>query len=278
MSNSALATYTRLSKNHTKLKNKKNILIIPHCIVGQWTAQYGADYFATTKRQCSANYVIGKDGSIALSVDEKNRAWTSGGTDKKGNPIRVNGVSGADADCMGVTIEIASDTAHPYAITDAAWNALVKLCVDICKRNGIPELKWKADKSLVGHWDEQNIVVHRWFANKACPGDYIYNRLGELATAVNAQLGKTTKPTPPFTATVPPTITGYLVKVNVTDLNIRTGPGTNYPSVGKTGKGIFTVVEEARGQVNHRGTMGTWGRLKSGAGWICVSLGYTQKL
>lgn len=176
---------------------------------------------------------------------------------------------------MGVTIEIASDTTHPYAITDAAWNALVRLCVDICKRTGIPELKWKANKSLVGHWDEQNIVVHRWFANKACPGDYIYNRLGELAASVNAQLGKPTtqKPTP-----APSTGKSYLVKVNVDNLNIRTGPGTNYPSVGKTGKGIFTIVEEARGQVNHRGTMGTWGKLKSGAGWICVSLGYTQKL
>lgn len=275
MSNSALSTYTRLTKNHTVLKNKKNILIIPHCIVGQWTARYGADYFATTKRQCSANYVIGKDGDISTSVEEKNRAWTSGGTDKSGKAIRVNGVSGADADCMGVTIEIASDTTHPYAITDAAWNALVRLCVDICKRNGIPELKWKANKSLVGHWDEQNIVVHRWFANKACPGDYIYNRLGELAASVNAQLGKpiTQKPTP-----APSTGKSYLVKVNVDNLNIRTGPGTNYPSVGKTGKGIFTIVEEARGQVNHRGTMGTWGKLKSGAGWICVSLGYTQKL
>lgn len=101
MSNSALSTYTRLTSHRTVLKNKKNILIIPHCIVGQWTARYGADYFATTKRQCSANYVIGKDGDISTSVEEKNRAWTSGGTDKKGNPIRVNGVSGAECRLYG---------------------------------------------------------------------------------------------------------------------------------------------------------------------------------
>ena len=33
------------------------------------------------------------------------------------------------------------------------------------------------------------MTVHRWFANKACPGDYIYNRLGQIADEVNAELG-----------------------------------------------------------------------------------------
>lgn len=188
MSNSPLVTYTRITKNRTSPRRSKIDTITIHCIVGQWTAKQGCDYFATTDRQCSANYVVGKDGSIGLSVEEKDRAWTSGGTDRKGVPIRVNGISGADNDHRAITIEVASDTTHPYKITDAAYKALVELLVDICKRNDIKELKWKADKTLVGKVDKQNMTVHRWFANKACPGDYLYNLHDEIAKEVNEKL------------------------------------------------------------------------------------------
>jgi len=63
------------------------------------------------------------------------------------------------------------------------------LLVDICQRNpGIKRLKWQGDKSLIGQVDKQNMTVHRWFANKACPGDYLYNRHGEIAAEVNRRL------------------------------------------------------------------------------------------
>lgn len=67
--------------------------------------------------------------------------------------------------------------------------------------------------------------------------------------------------------------TSYLVKIAVSDLNIRKGPGTNYAATGKfTGKGVFTIVEEKSGQGSTKG----WGHLKSGAGWI--SLDYCTKV
>lgn len=191
MSNSSLVTYTRLSKNKTARRSKIDSIII-HCIVGQWTAKQGCDYFATTDREASANYVVGKDGSIGLSVDESYRAWTSGGTDSKGNPIRVNGISGADFDHRAVTIEVASDTESPYAVTDQAYSALIKLCADICRRNNIKQLLWKGDKKYVGT-SEQNMGAHRWFANKSCPGDYLYNRMGDIANKVNALIGNDVK-------------------------------------------------------------------------------------
>ena len=107
-----------------KTKNRKHAIdtITIHCIVAQWTAKEGCDYFATTDRECSANYVVGKDGSIGLSVDEKDRSWCS---------------SNATNDHRAVTIEVASDKKAPYAVTDAAYNALISLVADICKRNGI---------------------------------------------------------------------------------------------------------------------------------------------
>ena len=189
-SNSPLVTYTNITKNKTSPRRSDVIdTITIHCIVAQWTAKQGCDYFATTPNQSSANYVVGRDGSIGLSVDEKDRAWTTGGTDKYGNPIRVNGISGADNDHRAVTIEVASDMTHPYAVTDKALDALVELVADICKRNNIKKLLWKGDKSLVGKVDQQNLTVHRWFANKACPGDYLYARHEWIANQVNKKLG-----------------------------------------------------------------------------------------
>lgn len=122
MSNSTLAGYTRITKNRTSPRNHKIDTITIHCYVGQVTAKQGCDYFATTDRECSANYVVGKDGSIGISVEEKDRSWCS---------------SNEANDQRAVTIEVASDTKHPYAVTDKAYAALLDLVTDICRRNGI---------------------------------------------------------------------------------------------------------------------------------------------
>lgn len=173
--NSPLVTYTNITKNKTPNRNHVIDTITIHCIVGQWTAKQGCDYFATTDRECSANYVVGKDGSIGLSVEEKDRSWCS---------------SSSANDHRAITIEVASDTSHPYAVTDAAYNALIQLVADICKRNGIKQLLWKADKSLIGQVDKQNMTVHRWFANKSCPGEYLYSRHSDITAKVNAILNQ----------------------------------------------------------------------------------------
>ena len=195
MSNSSLVTYTNLTKNRTAPRNHKIDTITIHCYVGQVTAKTGCDYFATTDRQVSSNYVIGYDGSIGLSVEEKNRSWCSGGYDKNGKPIVTNGMTGGDNDHRAITIEVACEPKHPYVVTDEAMESLIKLCIDICKRNNIKELKWKGDKKLVGKINEQNMTVHRWFANKACPGDYLYGKHPYIASEVNKALN-VPKPTP----------------------------------------------------------------------------------
>lgn len=192
--NSSLVTYKRLTNNRTSPRNHAIDTITIHCIVGQWTAKQGCDYFATTDRQCSANYVVGKDGSIGLSVEEKDRSWCS---------------SNAANDNRAITIEVASDTSHPYAVTDKAYEALIKLVADICKRNGIKKLLWKADKSLIGQVNKQNMTVHRWFANKSCPGEYLYSRHSDIAAKVNALLGDSAGET----AQTPTTQTLYRVQV-----------------------------------------------------------------
>lgn len=266
MSNSNLATYTRITKNKTSPRNHAIDTITIHCIVGQWTAKQGCDYFATTDRQCSANYVVGKDGSIGLSVDEKDRSWCSS-----------NGTN----DNRAITIEVASDTTHPYAVTAKAYAALLDLVTDICKRNGIKKLVWSTNKNdRVNHRNGCNMTVHRDFANKACPGEYLYSRHGEIAAEVNRRLqgasnGGGVVVTPPAAekptgGTTEATVTPYLVRVKISNLNIRKGPGTNYGSTGFIKPGVYTIVAESTGTGATK-----WGKLKSGAGWI--SLDYATK-
>lgn len=189
MSNSSLVTYTKISPNKSARTSSVIDCVIVHCMVAQWTAKQCCDYFAQSSAEASSNYTVGCDGSIGLSVDEKHRAWTSGGKDANGNVIRVNGVSGADFDHRAITIEVASDKTAPYAVTDKAYAALIELLADVCKRNNIKKLLWKGDKTYVGKYTEQNMGAHRWFANKSCPGDYLYNKMGDIAAKVNAKLG-----------------------------------------------------------------------------------------
>lgn len=251
MSNSSLVKYTKISPNKNSPRNHVIDTITIHCVVGQLSVEAIGDLFAKPSREASCNYAIGKDGRIALIVDEKDRSWCS---------------SSASNDNRAITIECASDSIAPYAINAAVYNSLIDLCTDICERNGIKELRWQADKNLIGQVDKQNMTVHRWFANKDCPGEYIYDQLGRIATEVNVRLNGhgqiSSKLNPPFT-----------VKVSIRDLNIRRGPGTDFNKTGKyTGVGTFTIVEVEPGKGS---TLG-WGKLKSGAGWI--SLDYAKIL
>lgn len=175
MSNSALATYTNISANKTSPRNATIDTVSIHCVVAQWTAQQTVDYLQPSTRKASCNYAVGKDGSIAIGVEEKDRSWCT---------------SDPSNDHRAITIEVASDTTDPYAITDAAYSALVKLLADICQRNsGLSGgLKWQGDSSLIGTVSKQNMTVHRWFASKACPGDYLYNLHGQIAADVNTIL------------------------------------------------------------------------------------------
>lgn len=175
-SNSPLVTYTKLSPNRTSPRNHKIDTITIHCYAAQVTASRGCSIsrFVTysPKSGASCNYVVGYDGSIGLCVEEKNRSWCTSS--------RTN-------DNRAVTIEVASDNFHPYAVTDKAYEALIKLVADICKRNNIDRLVWSTSKNTrMNHLNGANMTVHRDYANKACPGDYLYNRMGDIANKVNA--------------------------------------------------------------------------------------------
>mgnify|MGYP002261039292 CR=1 FL=1 len=177
-SNSSLVAYTLLSPNHSGLRTEQIDRISPHCVVGQCTAEGLGDWFHKSSTKASSNYGIDKNGRIGLYVDEKNRSWC---TSSNANDQRA------------VTIECASDKAEPYAMHQVVYDRLVDLCEDICRRNGKKKLLWFGDKNKSLNYqpkaDEMLITVHRWFANKSCPGDWLYARLGDLAAKVTSRLG-----------------------------------------------------------------------------------------
>ena len=174
MSNSSLISMRKISPNRNSPRNHAIDTITIHCYVGQASIESMAAWLCNPQAKASANYGIGSDGRIICMVDETDRSWCS---------------SNAANDNQAITIECASDVSDPFRVNDKVYASIIALCADICKRNGIKELKWKADPSLIGCPDKQNMTAHRWFANKACPGDYLYSHFSDIANKVNIQLG-----------------------------------------------------------------------------------------
>lgn len=175
--NSPMVSYTKLSPNHSGQRTHSIDRITPHCVVGQCSVETLGNVFLPKSRQASSNYGIGVDGRVGMYVEEKDRSWCS---------------SSAANDQRAVTIECASDGKAPYAFKDVVYQRLIELCIDICKRNGKTKLLWLGDKDRTLDYtpapDEMILTVHRWFASKSCPGDWMYARMGDLAEKVTATL------------------------------------------------------------------------------------------
>lgn len=215
--NSPLVSYTKLSPNCTKPRNHVIDTITPHCVVGQLSAQatlnlaHFVNYDPNSGASC--NYAIGHKGEVGMGVEEANRSWCT---------------SNRENDHRAITIECASDTKHPYAMNSAVYEALANLCADICKRNGKTKLLWLGDKAKTLAYkpksDEMVLSAHRWFANKACPGDWLYSRFGNLAEEVTKKLGgSTTAPTPETPVEKPTTSTLYRVRKSWADAKSQLG-------------------------------------------------------
>lgn len=174
---SALTTYVHLSPNNSGERTAAIDRITPHCVVGQCTADGLGRVFANPDTAASSNYGIDRNGNIACYVPENCRSWCS---------------SSNANDQRAITIECASDTTSPYRMNECVYAALVELCIDICKRYGKSKLLWISNKNDALAYqpapDEMLLTVHRWFAAKDCPGEWLYSRLGALASTVTDRL------------------------------------------------------------------------------------------
>jgi hypothetical protein len=214
MSNSSLVAYTRLSPNKTSPRNKTIDTITIHCVAGNLSIETIGSVFAPESRQASSNYGVGTDGRIGMYVEEKDRSWctSSGANDHRAITIEVSNNGGANTG---------------WSVSDKALASLIKLVADICTRNSIKKLIWKADKSLIGQVDKQNLTVHRWFANKACPGDYLYEKHSYIVTEVNKILSGGSSSF-------------------VTDTSSETDALANYPVLRKGNSGAFVKILQTR--------------------------------
>lgn len=253
MSNSKLISCTVLSPNNSGTRTMKIDRITPHCVVGQLTASSLGSWFAKKTTQASSNYGIGKNGEIGMYVPEDKRSWCS---------------SSAANDQRAVTIECASAVKAPYEMHDAVYQSLIRLCVDICKRNGKTKLIWIANKENALKYqlksDEMLLTVHRWFANKSCPGDWLYSRLSDLASKVTAQL----QPEPEKPATEVILTAGAELELSKEPLYISASAAVRSSTV--SGKYFFWGGSVVNGRIritNSKSRVGIAGQV---TGWINV--------
>lgn len=241
MSNSKLIDGTLLSPNHSgRRKNKITKIAIHHTagIIGGWNL---AKIFVPRSRQASANYNLGSDGVLILGVDEANRAWTT---------------SSSWCDNRAVTIEVGNSTGGPqWLVSDRIIEKLIQLCVDICERNGIYPCTYTGDS-------RGTLQMHRWYGYTTCPGPYLAGKFSYIANEVTRRLkakktGKKVDPVPKVNVT-----SGNLYKVTANALNVRSQPTTD--------SRVNTVIH--RNEIyTITTTQGSWGKLKSGAGWVHMS-------
>lgn len=179
--NSPLVSCTRLSPHNSGTRTRPIDRITPHHAVGQMSARAICEEFIA--RNCSANYTIGYNGEVGMSVPESMVAKTSGSYDN---------------DSRAVTIEVADEPNPPYKVNAAAYERLIELCVDICKRNGKDRLVWIDDKDKALAYrqkpNEMLLTVHRWFQYTLCPGQTLLDSMPDLAEKVTAELQKDAKP------------------------------------------------------------------------------------
>lgn len=167
MSNSPLVNYVKLSPNYDSRDGKRITDITIHHMAGNLTVEQCGQVFQT--RPASSNYGIDSRGRVGLYVDEKYASWAN---------------SNFASNQRSITIELANDrTGGNWHVSDTAINKCIELCVDICRRNGIPRLNFTGNTS-------GNLTAHRMFTATACPGDYLYSKFNYIATEVNKQLGQ----------------------------------------------------------------------------------------
>ena len=166
--NSSLVNYTKLSPNYNARDRKISKITIHHTGCANPSLEGIGNGFAQPEREASSNYAIDSNGRVGLYVEEKNRSWAS---------------SNRENDMIAVTIEVANDGGAPdWHVSDKALAKLIDLCVDICKRNGIPKLNYTGDSS-------GNITRHNMFVPTNCPGPYLQSKFQYIANEVNKRLG-----------------------------------------------------------------------------------------
>lgn len=236
MVKSSLATVVVESPNRNSPRMSKIDTITIHCMAGNLSVESCGSLFAKSSREASSNYGIGSDGRIACYVGEEDRSWCSSN--------RAN-------DNRAITIEVANDGGADtgWHVSDKAYKSLISLLVDICRRNNISKLVWSNNKNdRVNHKNGCNMTVHRDFANKSCPGDYLYSLHGKIADEVNTLLGVVEEDKP----------TNTLYRVQVGSFSIKSNADNLKSKLSKLGYDTIVVRAEVNSRTFYRVQVGAY--------------------
>lgn len=228
MADSSLVSYERYSPNCSSRNGSKVLKLTPHHAAGNVSVETMGGMFANPGRGASANYGIGSDGRTAQYVREKMRAWTS---------------SNYENDRQAITVEVANDGGAPdWHVSDKAFESLVALAIDICRRHGLDSLTWTGDKS-------GTITAHYMFVATTCMGPYLTSKMPELALRVNEALGAGTPvPSVPQTPAPKPDKTGtgfggtYVCQAD--GCRVRCAPSLSGQIVAQYNRGQTVVLDD----------------------------------
>ena len=236
MVKSSLAKVVVESPNKSSPRMSKIDTITIHCMAGNLSVESCGALFAKSSRKASSNYGIGSDGRIACYVGEEDRSWCSSN--------RAN-------DNRAITIEVANDGGAEtgWHVSDKAYKALISLLVDICRRNHIAKLVWSNSKAdRVNHKNGCNMTVHRDFANKSCPGDYLYSLHSNIANEVNTLLGVVEEAKP----------ANKLYRVQVGSFSIKSNADNLKSKLSKLGYDTIVVKSDVNSRTFYRVQVGAY--------------------
>ena len=259
---------TKADSRYTRFQERGPLGLMLHSV---GTPQPDASVFAgrwnRAGTEVAVHAVLQADGTVYQCLPWNYRGWHAGGS---ANDTHV-GVEMTEPACIrytGGSTFTCSDPASAQDFCRGTWAAAVELFAKLCRAYDLDPMT-----AIISHAEgaKQGIA-----SNHGDPEHY-WNQLKTGYTmdgfrkAVKAKMGNSTAAQQPAKVDTKKT-TGeqFLVKIRVPDLNIRGGAGLSYPVKGVIPVSIYTIVETKIADGH------TWGKLKSGAGWIALE--YTVKL
>lgn len=247
--------------NYGGARAKTQYLVIHYTGSPGGTAEANAKYFVTANRGASAHFFIGLKGEIVASVPENYTAWHCGAKKYRHKECRNSNSIGIELCCNKISYNTKNATDQDWYFTTETIDAAVKFVADLMKKYNI---------------DRNHIVRHYDVTGKICPAPFVHNELQweyfldlcEKFAKIGAPASVTTNTAESIQKTPAATSDGSF-KVKLKELmNIRKGASTLYPVCGTAPAGVYTIVE----------VKGSWGKLKSGAGWVNINSKYAERV
>lgn len=253
-------------------KNDENRIkyIVIHYFGSLGTAESVSNYFKSAYRGASAHYSLDEGNNVYQSVEDGDIAWHCGTSGKYVHKVCRNSNS--------IGIEV-----RPHKLSTKTMNASDK---DWYFTNEVIDNLVEFTQYLMDKYNVpvENVIRHYDVTGKLCPRPFVGDDINEYNKKTGNQMWSefksrlvnrkennnivdTSEKNEVSENIKVTTFESYKVKVTADVLNYRKGPGTSYKINGQIrDKGIYTIVYEVNG----------WGKLKSGAGWICLQ--YTSRV